>query len=658
MSIYIASIQLLIIAAAYAILLKRKLAETIFLAVVTVTGVLYCFGLINRQGYLLYGIYLIIALAVVGALFLLHTFIKRRQYFYDAEVLKGCFIYAGFLMFALFINYGRTFQRGDEFSHWGTIVKHFYIVDALGTVKHPNYDLYVPAYFPGTSLFQYFFSRFSNKFTEYYSYIGMNVMYFSLFMPFIKNIFTKKNRVKVSVLIAAFITMPLTISPLVYSELLVDAILPAFFGFTLLYYFAFKYEESLYGVLMVSAAIFMLTLTKDMGLLFSLVVIGIIATDIIFFKRIQIKNILHKKVGLIYKTKKTILLISPVVSSLFAKISWSNLLDRSNIQSMWHIPTMAEIHNFFSGQLEQYQKEIQTNFIYSMFQRKPYLHINVVSFSLLFIVLILFISLLNNKKIEFRRMKTSTLLLVMGLFGYQFILALWYTFSLVSPYIIEYERYTSNYILAMAFFVMIFYVIEQNERTKINLIKSKKLVALKQHIKYKDILNLGKNFLHISISSAMLIILVYSSRGGIFNTLVSRVTYSEYFKPRPTAIAAEKWKPYFEKENPYFIVQGERESWHSMMGYELMPYSKLANVTRDFCISTEPIYTEDWWPFICTPEEWEKHVLENGYKLLYIFKSDEMLETIYGHFFRNGVQEDMCYYVQNEEGHLILNPVK
>jgi hypothetical protein len=52
-----------------------------------------------------------------------------------------------------------------------------------------------------------------------------------------------------------------------------------------------------------------------------------------------------------------------------------------------------------------------------------------------------------------------------------------------------------------------------------------------------------------------------------------------------------------------------------------------------------------------------KHILVNGIKLLYIYKSDEILETVYGYFFRNGVQEDMCYYVQNEEGHLVLVPV-
>jgi hypothetical protein len=661
MSIYIASIPLLIIGAAYAIMLKRKLAETFFLAVVTVTGVLYCFGLINHQGCLLYGIYSIVALSVAGVLVLLYTFMKYRQNFYGAELLKGCFIYACFLMFALFINYGRTFHLYDEFTHWGTIVKHFYIVDALGTVGHTNYAVdFFWAYFPGTSLFQYYFSRFSNEFTEYYSYIGMNVMYLSLVMPFIKSIFRKESRAKAYVLLAVFFVMPLTASVEFYSSLYVDVILGSFFGFSLLYYFAYKYEESLYGVLMVSAAIFLLTLTKDMGLLFSTVVIGIIATDIIFFKRIQIESILHKKAGLIYKIKKNLLLLSPIISSLFVKISWSNTLNRSNIRSIWHIPTMDDIYKFFFGPLEQYQKEVRFKFFNAMFKRGiPYLNKSVATFSIIFFVVILFISLLNNKKIEFRRMMTSTLLLVIGLFGYQFILALMYVFSFhvsEAPRLASYERYTSTYMLAMTLFITIFYVIEQNGQTKMNLTKLKKLMASKQNIRYKNILNLGRYFLYGLTSVVLFITVMNISKIGIFDTLLGRLINSQSLKPRPTAIAAKKWKPYFENENPYFITQeGGDILSYAMMQYDLIPYSALAGGGS---ISTgTSYYAGDIRTRIISPEEWEKYVLTNGYKLLYIYKSDEILETIYGHFFRNGVQEDMCYYVQNEEGRLVLVPV-
>jgi hypothetical protein len=665
-SIYVASAILLVIAAVYAVLLKRKLAETCFLAAATVTGILYCFGLMNRQGCLLYGIQLIIALSAVCVLFLFHAFIKRRRIFYKAELLKGCLLYSSLLMFSVFIHYGRTFQGWDEFSHWGFIVKHFYVVDALGTVKHANYVIMFPAYFPGTSIFQYFFARFSGKFTEYYSYIGMNVMYFSLIMPFIKDIFIKEKLVKSFVLLAVFFMMPLTVSASAYSELYVDTMLGILFGFSLLYYFAYRYEESLYGILMVSAAVFLLTLTKDIGLLLSLIAIGVIAADMIFYRSVQVKNMLYKETGAINKAKIFLMLILPVISSLFVKMSWSNLLKRGNIQSIWRIPAINEACNFFSGKLEQHQKAVRYNFFDAMFQREiPCLKISVITFGVIITVVILFMSLLNSKKIELRRMVTSTLLLVMGLFGYQFVLALMYAFSF-SPYeglhLNSYERYTSTYMIAMMLFVMIFYVVEQNKRTRINRAGLEKMAALKKYIKSEALLKLSY-FLKALPNAALLIAVMNITKGGIADTLLGRTKYSESFEPRPTAIAVEKWKPYFENENPYFIDQGSNGSSYFRMRYELVPYSKLANPTwgGDYSISTKPYYTEpyyanDIWTLIITPGEWEKYILAKGYKLLYVYKSDDILRTIYGHYFLDEVQDDMCYYAQNVEGHLVLVP--
>jgi hypothetical protein len=209
---------------------------------------------------------------------------------------------------------------------------------------------------------------------------------------------------------------------------------------------------------------------------------------------------------------------------------------------------------------------------------------------------------------------------------------------------------------AMMLFVMVFYITGQKEQTRIILEKLKKMVASEEYIRYKDLLKLSKTFVYVLTSVVLLFTVINTAKMGIIKTLISRMINSD-FLPRPTAIAAEKWKPYFEKESPYFIAQGENGFSYYRMRYELIPYSKLANIGYDYSISIEPYYTNDPWTFIITPEEWEKYVLENGYKLLYIYKSDDILKTKYGHYFQNGVQEDMCYYVQNNEGHLVLIPV-
>ena len=118
--------------------------------------------------------------------------------------------------------------------------------------------------------------------------------------------------------------------------------------------------------------------------------------------------------------------------------------------------------------------------------------------------------------------------------------------------------------------------------------------------------------------------------------------------------------PYFINNPPYLIAQGDNALIWLRMRYELIPNAKLANVGYDFSISTKPYFEGlnlDFLTFIVTPKEWEEYVISKGFKLLYIFHADENFITTYGQFFPNGVQDDMCYYVQNHDGGLILVPV-
>jgi hypothetical protein len=575
------------------------------------------------------------------------------------ELQYGCLLYAGAFAFTLLVHYGRTFQGWDEFSHWGFIVKHFHTVDALGTIKHPNYDISFPAYFPGTSLFQYFFSRFSGQFTEWYLYIAMNIMYFSSAMPFVKNLFSKNKWKYQLIVLTVFFLLPMMFS-MFYMELYVDTILGFFFGFSFLNYFLYRYEES-YGTLMIAATLFMLTLTKDMGLLFSLIVLGIIAVDITLFRRSQIKSLFAQQAGLKYKAKKSLLLIFPLLNVLFVKLSWTNLLNRGNVKSIWYIPTLNDIYRFFTGRLEQYQKEARYSFFFAMFKRKiPDLNVSVVEFVIIFAVVVLVVAFIYREKFNFHRMTVSALLLVIGLFGYQFILALMYTFSFgiyEGLRLKSYERYAATYLVGMMLFIMIFYAAGQNERKHIKLTTLNELASSEKPITYKDIFSFGKTCVSILICAIFFFMILNFAKAKIFHTILGRITQSESFKPRPTAIAAEKWKPYFEKENPYFIDQGSNGFSYNRMKYELIPYSKLANTRLDYSISTKPYYTDDPWTFIVTPDEWEQHILTCGYKLLYVYKSDEILETTYGQFFPYGVQDDMLYNVQYEDGYLLLLPV-
>ena len=702
MSVFISSLIITIISSAYAVLLKRKLAETYFLAISTVIAILYCFGLINIGSCLLYGIYLLIALAAACIGFLIFTIIEyKKKYnkniFLEIDMPQGCLLYICLLAIFLFVNYGRIFYSWDDFSHWGTIVKYFYSVDALGS--YTRRGLYLTAnrsYYPGTSLFQYFFTRFSGEFTEYNTYIAQNILYASLFMPFVKNIFTKKEFAKQLLLFAAFLLIPLQNFGFhggLYDSLYVDAIMGAFFGFAVLYYFVYKYEESLYGILMVSAAALLLTLSKDLGLAFSLGVIGIIIVDCLLSRRTEIAKYLSGKPGSIRKIKALALIMLPLLCTFFVKLSWSNLLQRSSIQSFaLSVVTdsfMASMEananepvnqeatagsnesvnnesintdkNTNTKQLNPFQKQIVSNFKNAVYKKRVFgPNISVLYFCLTFLAFMLLFSFINKKSFSLRRITTTSLILIFGMALYQLLLLFFYIY-LFGGYegitLASYERYSSTYILGMVYFMAIFFIPNQNVKieTKDSLPLKSEKAKNKKHTRKASVSKTAKRRTVLyPVTSVVLCLLVLFFSWGKLN-LLARWKIPVFFETRQTTNFVKKWWPYFMESNAYLIFQGDigKAAW--VINYELCPYSYLSNRGNDYSLSPERLSN---WTFVVTPEAWENYVLSRRIKLVYVYKTDSVLEGNYSAFFPYGVQDDMFYRVESDEDHrMSLIPV-
>ena len=398
MSVFIASAVLISIGSAYAILLKRKLAETLFLSATTVVGILYCFGLSNIKGCLMFGIYFLIAFALACFVYFVLRTLKDKKIIQEAEIIQGLLLYMVFLAASLAFNIGRVFHHWDEFSHWGVAVKYFYSVDALATFTEPGiHGISYPQYFPGTSLFQYFFSRFDSQFVEWYSYVAMNILYFSLIMPLVKDIFDKEKCIKSISLLIIFFLLPLQNASF-YSSLYVDQILGAFFGFTLIYYFAYRYEQSAFGVLIVSASIFMATVTKDVGMILALGAIAVIILDTILFRRKDIEVYFFSSSSILSGFWNTTLLLMPLASTIFAKITWSSLLVRSGFRATgaWRRPSLYNIYSLILGQVEPYQMETARNLLSAAFSRNiRFLPLSAFEFCAVFIFAVAALSILK-----------------------------------------------------------------------------------------------------------------------------------------------------------------------------------------------------------------------------------------------------------------------
>jgi hypothetical protein len=521
MSVFIASLILIIIASAYAVFLKRKLAETIFLSVTTIVVVLYCFGLINIQGCLLYGIYTIVLFAFLCLTFLIYKQIKIKNILKDTEIIQGLLLYLILLSFSLFINFGMVFHHWDEFSHWGIVVKYFYNVDAFATLQNSDFNkIMFPQYFPGVSLFQYFFSRFDSDFIEYYSYVAKNILYFSLFLPLISNLFNKAKWIKSIFFLIIFILIPLQRESF-YSSLYVDEILGAFFGFILVYYFIYKYEKSKYGILMVTASAFMTTITKDIGLLLSLGCIAIIILDILLFRRTQLKSFILQKSFFACKTGKIILISLPLLMVIFLKISWALLLLKSGMKAggFWRQPSLHDIINLITKQIQPYQKETALNLISAVFHMKlvPF-NLSIFWFCGVFLLIVLILTLYYKRQISLKRTVSSALVFAVGAGIYQIVLMILYVFSF-SQYeavrLASYDRYTFTYMLGMIYFIIIFFFIDNKNYKQIDikciinkLITSYKKIIIKfssnSIVMYKDI-TVGIKIIFFTLCSIMII---------------------------------------------------------------------------------------------------------------------------------------------------------
>ena len=650
MSVFIASSIALVIGLVYAILLKRKLAETIFPAIVLIIGILYCFGLLNHEGSLLYGIYFLIFLFILSVAYIIFVWVKKREQLGSVEILSGILLYLSFLFLTFLLSYGRVFQKWDEFTHWGFTAKHFFYMNAFGSVSHPYYDLWMPNYLPGTTLFQYFFSRFSLDFIEFHSYVGMKMLYFSMLMPFMKDIFTRKKFLSRILLLSVFGILPLafSFSPYVvstfYGSLFVDITLGLLFGIGIMYYYLYRYEESAYGIILVAGTTFMLALTKDVGFLLSLGICVIIVTDILCFRRNQAMTNIKRGKNWISMVGRIIVLLLPLLLTLFVNLSWSYLLVRANIQLNAYVPTILDMRNFLTGNLEPQQLQIRRNFMVAMWRREvPYLNLSTFWFSVIFGILVIGFSLLLSDKKARKRFILGGVCLGIGFYVYQFIFAILYVFTfhyIEGLRLSSFERYMATYMLGMALYLLMLLLLVS---TSLDMRSIKCLKRVKVAI-----------FAVVCVCSFAT--LFYTTSGGIRVVIRERVNQPENFRPRPTALAAERWGRYFVETPPYFIDQGGRWVNIRKMRYELMPRARLANVKGDYNIRVEELLPGESG-FVTTPEAWQEHVFTSGYRTVYVFRSDETLETYFGHFFVGGVQEDMLYNVVNDDGSLLLIPV-
>jgi len=617
--------------------------------------------------------------------------LKNRSILFDVEFFQGIIIYSLFLGVAFYLNYGIFWWHGDEYSYWGVAVRHMYIFDAFTTYYLPDAGtISLPAYFPGTSIINYYFTRFSPKFLAYPSYIALNMFYFSMFMPFIRNVFVAKNILRNVILIFFFLLLPFGVtwgfSP--YIVLTIDQLMGVLFGLSIVYYFTYRNSRSIYGVLMVSSATFLLSIMKDIGILFSLVAFAIIFFDLVILWRFDLDIKAPKdNESLKEKVKNVCLLGLPMLASAFVVLTWRVHVSTLNMPRTLGIPSVSDLRDLFTRNLSDVQMQIIYNFSdLVLIQPMIPFPFSMISFAIGYFVVVVLLSFVYRKKIYICRHFACFGVLILGSVGYLFSLFLAYVFTFyryfsyleylgyfVNPDILaespSFPRYFATYIAAMMVCLLI-PMLSVKERFDITLARDNMAFVL---------IFVPRRSVIICSTMLVLFFIVMNTTFGIhgnpytaFRKDLIFARYYNYMRFERPSFNFEEWKPFLSSDQEtlpaVYIISQRPYGWGqfeaSRIGRrELYPFAVPGNLYWHYAnIQIHSLQHNAHYyrhpPVQFSPQGWKEFVLSNNFDLIYIDVYDTLFKIAYGHFFTGEVQNQMLYYVVNIEGEMRLVPVK
>ncbi|HPW48010.1 MAG TPA: hypothetical protein PLJ97_01585, partial [Candidatus Saccharibacteria bacterium] len=342
-SVIIAEVSIVFLAIFLAIFFSKRLLETLFLSSGLVILILFVFGLLGFRGCLLLGYLLVLCLSLVAIAHGARAIYGNKNLISKIDLWRGLLIIGVFSAFSLFMNYNRWFVSWDEFSHWGIVVKHMYSMDALGSISGSK--LLFPDYFPGVSLFEYFFTRGNSMFMEYPVFIASNFLFFSMAVTFIKKI-DVKSVLFVMAFAAAPLTVGLTASIAFFSNILVDVLMGCIFGYSAIVYLQYwRNPKDVFAIILFSTSLAILTISKDIGIVFALLVVVVSALDILLYRRKEISQFIVRIEGR-KKAKQLALLMLPLGAVVFSWLVYKLNLKLFGIHSSWKFADAGNIKNY------------------------------------------------------------------------------------------------------------------------------------------------------------------------------------------------------------------------------------------------------------------------------------------------------------------------
>lgn len=623
-----------------AILFRKRLLETVFLSSGLVILTLFAFGLLGFRGSLLLGYGVTLGLSVAAVGLSARNIYSNKSLIDQIDLWRGLLVVGVFSIFSLLVNYHRWFISWDEFSHWGIVVKHMYSLDALGSIHGSR--LLFPDYFPGISLLEYFFTRASSTFVEYPVFMASNFLFFSMAAAFIK-----KLDVKSVLFMMAFMFGPLVIglasSAAFFSNVLVDILMGCIFGFSVIVYLRYWHgAKDIFANMLLSVALAILTISKDIGIALALLVVAICALDVLVHKR---KDLSWAFTGRDRRTtaKRLILLMLPLIAIITSWSLYKLNLKLSGVHSSWQ---GADVSSLLTGNLKDYQVHVVNNFWRNFFSVSDY-PIPVSFFWSMVVLLGLLVvrALFIKNRLVTKRVLTVGASLFVGSFLYGLLIMSLYVL-IFSEYeatrLASYERYMGTYLTGFTIFVVGAFLYETRPLG----------VFYKKHRSTVTLmLFFGAVYLGFLIGSA-------TGEGRVLHDIAhAREEVATTVNFRAPYEVAKQWRPCLNDQNDKLniIATNTKGNERNVLLYTLYPIGARTYYRFDFTVGEKPYYTGDVWTLVTSPEGWRGYI-ESNYTLIYVYKHDDTFKNSYGRYFDN-LKNNQLYRVERTSNGLELRSV-
>lgn len=646
-SVIVATLCLVCLAAFLAITLKRTLLRTFVLAIGFVVAVLFCFGMLNFRGCLMVGYVVIVCLSLAAGVYSVLKIKEDRRLIKNRGLVHGALALLLFVALSIFWHYGRLLTPGDEFTHWGAVVKHMYMMDAFGTL--PGSTVLLKGYLPGVSLFEYFFVALSSGFAEWTLFVAINLLVFAIIAHIISGLDTARKALIVTSSAIVTILFTYSFDYLFFNALSVDVILALLFTFTIVSVLDIDAKTKPYHILVVASGCMLLVLAKDMGLILALVCVLTYATDTLFFKRKLMKTI-AKSSGSKWRTAGSIIVLGlPILASTAPYLLWKFNTEVNRVQP-WFDTSSINIANVVEGDLQPYQSEVITSFIDRIVSSHiSGFRISYLATMVIFLVCIVIVAFVQKDVMRGKRIASVGLVVTAGSVVYSGVLLVLYMFVFFpgeAVILASYSRYLGTYALAAMLILLILLI---SRETKL----SKPLQKLSGYIVAYVSVGIGYIKKHLFV-----ILICGACVAGVGKMIHIRSYVSERIMPyftvsyeRVDEKSADKWVGCLS--NPHdtlnIVSSGDNGSRTTQLRYIF--YGVAAQIPTGItgpinAVKTTPQYSDYW----------SEYVLRSN-TLVYIDRYDTEFYKQHASDF-DELKNDQLYRITKEDNKAVLKSIK